>query len=94
MTKFEAWLKAAKPGQEFIYCEGRCLFENPQVYAVRRAYDAGLIDLYQRRTLEPKSHDVLSDEGVGRFAYIARLRANPEKREPQEWRTRPLREAA
>ena len=93
MTRFEAWLKSARAGQEFVYSEGIGLFENSQIYAVRRAYDAGLVDLFQRRTVQPKNRDVLSEEGVGKMAYVARLRANPERREPREWRTRPLGEA-
>lgn len=91
MSKFDAWLKTAKPGDQFIYHDRRGpLMNSPLIYAVRLAHDDGLIDLVQKRTEKPRNKDSRGEEGVGRFQYIAIMRGEIEHRIPSDWQTRPI----
>lgn len=65
-------LQAATPGSSVVYHVGARLAGCKHVDQVRRLYDAGRVELVQRRV----------DEG---FAYIAQFRRNPVKL-PAHWR--------
>lgn len=76
MSRFDAWLKSAMPGDRYAYHNGPCLISTPASVAARRAYDAGLVELVQKRTEKPGKVS-----GVGRFDYLAVMRAEPIERE-------------
>lgn len=67
MSGVYAALQAATPGTSVVYHVGARLAGCKHVDQVRRLYDAGRVELVQRRV----------DEG---FAYIAQFRRNPDKR--------------
>ena len=72
MSGVHAALQAATPGSSVVYHVGARLAGCKHVDQVRRLYDAGRVELVQRRV----------DEG---FAYIAQFRRNPIKL-PAYWR--------
>ena len=72
MTAVRNALERASAGTSVIYHVGVNLKGVPNVGLVRRLYDAGRVDLVQRRV----------DDG---FAYIAQFRRNPVKL-PAYWR--------
>ena len=81
------WFSSAKPGETLIYKEGCQLVQrggrrgslsvSSGVIAVRRLYDLGMIDLFQRRTTAPGYK--LNDSS---FEYIAMRRAETAKIDP------------
>lgn len=72
MSDVHTALQAATPGSSVVYHVGASLAGCKHVDQVRRLYDAGRVELVQRRV----------DEG---FAYIAQFRRNPVKL-PAYWR--------
>lgn len=72
MTAVRNALQAATLGSSVVYHVGARLAGCKHVDQVRRLYDAGRVELVQRRV----------DEG---FAYIAQFRRNPVKL-PAYWR--------
>ncbi len=66
MPHIHAALQAATPGSSVVYHVGARLTGCKHVDQVRRLYDAGRVELVQRRV----------DEG---FAYIAQFRRSPVK---------------
>lgn len=72
MPHVHAALAAATPGSSVVYHVGTRLAGCEHLDQVRRLYDAGRVELVQRRV----------DDG---FAYIAQFRRNPIKL-PAYWR--------
>ena len=72
MSGVQTALQAATPGSSVVYHVGVRLAGCKHVDQVRRLYDAGRVELVQRRV----------DEG---FAYIAQFRRRPVKL-PAYWR--------
>lgn len=79
-SKFEVWLKVAKPREQFAYHEGYCLHEpgdekvfSSNVYTAREAYERGEVILVQRRIEHPKHSISLGTVTVapGKFQWIA-----------------------
>jgi hypothetical protein len=71
-TTFAAWLETARPNETLIYHAGLNLqnADPDAVVSARKAYNAGLVELVQRR------------QGGGKFEYLAVKRAVQAKRQP------------
>lgn len=61
---FASWLRTAKPKDQCRYFSGARLGWAPEVEAVRWAYNAGIVDLVQRRN------------GPAYFDYLAVFKAH------------------
>lgn len=67
LEEVERWMDIAKPGDELVYASGRSLPRTAAaVRAVRELYDAGEVELVQRRR----------GDGAG-FNYVAQRRKRP-----------------
>ena len=74
MTKFEAWLKAAEPGERLVYHEGTFLRQGGMTVQARKAFNRGEVELVQERLMHP-----VSTNKCGVFAWIAVKKRWPEK---------------
>lgn len=77
MTRFEAWLKIAEPGDIFVYHTGASLHgcRHSTIREVRRSYNSGQITLTQKRI----SHGFGAFCDGSEFEYQARRLEHPGK---------------
>ncbi len=84
MNRFDAWLRTAPAGSQFVYRRGPDLSKDGEgkeftdlVFSAREAWDRGEVELVCRRLTYPRTRT-----GTGTFEWIAVKREKQAVREP------------